>query len=202
MKHSPYLPVRSVALIGLLFATASCGDDSVANEEDARAAYIGLDDMIGKALTLGMEGFNAASSANIPEQMGTGEVMGTIVVGGQVDMGASDNKGLRLTIDLTGYQDTPPEPDEALVIVYDSAETSAALDFTLRNIPDGELQAGSLVGTFLMSGDLEGAVTLNLTFTGMIQDDGTGGVARAPGTIQVTGTATSDYGTFNVNLTL
>ncbi|MAQ18226.1 MAG: hypothetical protein CMN30_25950 [Sandaracinus sp.] len=37
---------------------------------------------------------------------------------------------------------------------------------------------------------------------GQIQDDGAGGIERVPGTIRVTGTASSDYGTYDVDLTL
>ena len=199
------LPTRALRpfLALALVAFGGCGDDGVSSEEDARAAYIGLDAMIGKALTLGMQGFGEATSANIPDQSGTGDVMGTLVVGGQVDAGASANKEMRLTIALTDYQDTPPAPDEALMVVYDTDDTPPMLDLKLRDIPDGTIADGSvLVGTFFMSGDLAGAVTLNLSITGQIQDDGAGGIERVPGTIRVTGTASSDYGTYDVDLTL
>ena len=193
----------TLAVAGLLLPVGACGDDGVASEEDARAAYIALDGVVAKTLTLGMAGFNAASSANIPEQSGTGDVMGTIVISGQVDMGASDNKGMRLNIALTDYQDTPPEPDEELMIVYDTPNPDLLpyAQITLRNIPDGTIE-GTLTGDFEMRGALEGVVTLNLTFSGNIQDDGSGGVERVPGSITVTGTADSGYGTYQVNVTI
>ncbi len=197
--------LRHSLILGLALAllAPACGDDGVSSEEDARAAYIGMDGVIAKALTLGMQGFNEASSANIPPQSGTGDVMGTIDITGQVDMGASDNKGLRLNIALVDYLDEIPEPDADLAIVYDTDPegTLPYLDLQLRNIPDGTIE-GTLTGDFLMSGDLEGVVTLELTLSGNIQDDGTGGVERAPGTITVTGTATSAAGVYDVNVTI
>ena len=65
-----------------------CGDDDddgkgVTNPEDARDSYLGIDLAIPKALNLGMDGFNAATSANIAPQTGTGDVQGTLVVGGE-----------------------------------------------------------------------------------------------------------------------
>lgn len=197
--------LRHTLLLGLALAllAPACGDEGVSSEEDARAAYIGMDGVIAKALTLGMQGFNEASSANIPPQSGTGDVMGTIDITGQVDMGASDNKGLRLNIALVDYQDEIPEPDAELMIVYDTDPEGELpyLDLQLRNIPDGTI-SGTLTGDFLMSGDLEGVVTLDLAISGNIQDDGAGGIERAPGTITVTGTATSDAGTYDVNVTI
>lgn len=193
---------RSLLLLVALSVYA-CGDEGVSSEEDARAAYVALDGVVAKALTLGMQGFNEATSANIPPQSGIGDVMGTIDVTGQADMGASDNKGLRLNIALTDYQDEVPPPDDGLMIVYDTDPDAELpfVDLMLRNIPDGTIQ-GTLTGDFLMSGDLEGVVTLDLTISGDIQDDGAGGVERAPGTVTVTGTATSDAGTYDVNVTI
>ena len=72
---------------------------------------------------------------------------------------------------------------------------------TLNNIPNGTF-IGDLVGTFLMEGDLEGEVTLDLVFDGELQADGNDGTERAPGTTTVTGTAVSGNGTYEVDLTL
>ncbi|HLM46924.1 MAG TPA: hypothetical protein VK458_23840 [Myxococcaceae bacterium] len=59
------------------------------------------------------------------------------------------------------------------------------------------------MGTFQMAGDLEGDVTLNLTMTGQLEDDGTGKVRRKAGTTTVTGTAKSgEGGEYQVNVTL
>lgn len=77
-----------------------------------------------------------------------------------------------------------------------------ALTLSLRNIPNGTFE-GTLLGTFQMTGDLEGDVTLNLTMSGQIEDDGTGKVRRKAGTTTVKGTATSgDGGEYQVNVTL
>ena len=199
-RHRP--AAAALPLLALCLVLAGCGDDGVSSEEDARAAYIGLDRMIGKALTLGMDGFGAASSANIPDQTGAGDVSGTLVVGGQVDAGASANKELRLTLTLADYRDTPAGDDAELMVTYDTDATLPMLDLSLRSIPDGTIQAGTLAGTFFMSGDLQGNVTLSLSITGEIQDDGAGGIERVPGSIRVVGTATSDYGPYDVDITL
>lgn len=203
LHHSPALRRSLVLSLALALLGPACGDDGVSSDEDARAAYIGMDGVIAKALTLGMQGFNEASSANIPPQSGTGDVMGTIDISGQVDMGASDNKGMRLNIALLEYLDEIPEPDEELMIVYDTDPDGELpyLQLSLRNIPDGTI-TGTLTGDFLMSGDLEGVVTLDLSLSGNIEDDGTGGVQRVAGSITVTGTATSAAGTYDVNVTI
>src|SRR5262245_26607098 len=95
--------------VGLAFAfagMAACSDDDkVSSEAEARQAYFGLDRAIDRALNLGMAGFNAAHSANIPDQTGTGDITGMLVVSGQVDQGASNNKEMRLKTAFTMYQD-------------------------------------------------------------------------------------------------
>lgn len=195
-KHLTHIP-----LLFLTLALAACGSDEVDSEEGARAAYLGLDQAVVKAMQLGFDGFNAsAGSANIPPQMTTGAVTGTMVISGQVDSGASDNKGMRLDMLLTDYRDTPD--DAEIVVTYDTGEAvdeQPDIVFTLRNIPDGTLQ-GTLMGVFHMTGDLEGDVRLNLTFSGTIESDGMGGTRRQAGTTHVTGTATSSYGTYNVDV--
>src|SRR5262245_6532894 len=90
---------------GLLVGCAEDDEDDIGSEEDAEHAYLGLDESIEKALNLGMDGYNAASNANIPDQSGEGTESGTITVGGQVDQGASDNKEMRLTVALVEYSD-------------------------------------------------------------------------------------------------
>lgn len=187
-------------LPGLLLLGA-CGG-GVDSEEAARAAYLNLDPAIEKSLRLGFDGFNAATSANIPDQMTTGDVSGTLTVSGQVDQGASANKGMRLMLTMVEYQDVEAS-EEDLDIVYDTGATLPALTLNLRNIPDGTL-TGTLVGEFLMTGEIAGSVTLNLAIDGEIESDpdAPGEVRRVPGTTRVTGTATSDYGTFEVDVTI
>jgi hypothetical protein len=188
--------------LSLAFLLTACGG-GVDSDEAAEAAYISLDGAVRKSLTLGFDGFNAASSANIPPQMTTGDVMGTLGVSGQVDMGASDNKEMRLLLDLVDYQDTLA-PDSELVVVYDTDPAAQPmLDLSLRGLPDATL-TGTLAGTFLMTGDIEGDVTLNLAISGMTQADPMDAmrIQRVVGTTTITGTATSDYGTYNVDITL
>ena len=92
-------------IIWLLPGLVACNGGNVSTEADAELAYLGLDSIIEKAMNLGFAGFNAASSANIDEQAGVGDVSGDILVNGQVDQGNSDNKGMRLTVALVEYAD-------------------------------------------------------------------------------------------------
>jgi len=194
-----------IAMLGL----AACGSDEISSDEEARRAYLGLDDSVGKSLTLGFVGFNAASSANLPLDCcnDVGLEAGTLVITGQVDQGASDNKEMRLRIAMVDYNDgkfTVDGDDKEIDITYNTSDdvlVQPALDLSLRNIPNGTLD-GTLIGDYDMTGDIEGTATLNLVITGTIMDDGTGKVVRTPGTTHVTGTAVSGDGTFDVDVTL
>jgi hypothetical protein len=186
------LPVLVLASLGL----AGCSDD-VGSEEDARRSYIGLDKSIDKAMQLGFQGFNAASSATIDPQMANGDRGGTITISGKVDQGASDNKTMTLDEALKDYTDDGE-------IVYNTSDTMPVIDLKLSNVPTGTI-TGTLVGSFVMSGDggLEGSVTLNLAITGELQPTAADPMKteRKPGTTHIKGTATSDYGEYAVDLT-
>ncbi|MCY1014187.1 hypothetical protein [Pyxidicoccus sp. MSG2] len=206
---SPSISRVVTAVACSLFLSASltaCGDDEISSDEQARRAYLGLDKSVSKALQLGFSGFNAASSANIPAQSASGDETGTLVITGQVDQGSSANKGMRLREGMTSYSDGEidvGEDEDPVNITYASTTDQTAqpeLTLQLRNIPNGTF-TGTLVGTFQMTGDLEGDVTLNLNLTGEIEDDGTGNVQRKAGSTRVTGTATSGDGTYNVDVT-
>jgi hypothetical protein len=198
-------PLCRLLLVSLLAMPLGCAEDEgLGSEEDARRAYLGLDQSIEKALDLGMDGFNAASSANIPTQSGEGDVSGTIVVDGQVDQGASDNKGMRLTVALEGYSDGVIErvDDEDVEITYDTnPDDLPDLTLTLRNIPNGTLE-GTLLGTYQMHGYIEGTATLDLMMSGPIEDDGSGGITRTVGQTHVTGVARSGDYTYDVDVTI
>jgi hypothetical protein len=195
----------------LVLASASliaCGSDDVDSDEEARRAYLGLDVSMGKALTLGFDGFNAAENANIPDQQTTGIESGTLIVGGKVDAGTSDNKVMTLSIGMVDYSDgeIPINDDgDSVFIVYATDADpllQPVLDMKLQNFPNGTLE-GTLVGTYFMTGDIEGEANLNLVLTGETMDDGTGATVRKPGTIHITGTlVNSDDGTFDVDVTL
>ena len=175
---------------------AGCGGSSVNSPEDAKKSYLGLDASIDKALTLGFNGFNSANSANISPQMTTGTKTGTMTITGQVDQGASKNKGMRLLEALAMYS------DDGLITYNTSTTAPPMLTLSLRNIPTGTLD-GTLTGDVQMSGDEKGALTLALAFSGMIQpmaNDMTK-VQRVPGSTHITGTATSPSGTYTVDLT-
>lgn len=195
-----------ILVIGTALVVGCAADDTsdLDSEDDARRAYLGLDASVEKSLNLGMDGFNAASNANIPTQSGTGDVSGTIVIDGQVDQGASDNKGMRLTVALDEYSDGSVErvDDEDIEITYYTVDGDLPdLTLSLRNIPNGTLE-GTLVGTYEMEGDIEGAATLDLMISGPIEDDGDGGITRTLGQTHVTGQAISGDAHYDVDVTL
>lgn len=181
-------------LAGLL----ACGN-KVSNEAEAEAAYLGLDRAVERGLALGLRGFAGASSANIDPQEEAGEASGTMIITGQVDQGESANKGLRLQMALVDYSDTLDADGEPDILYVTDPDAPPALDISLRDIPDGTLE-GTLAGLFDMAGAVQGLVELDLAFSGDIEDDGTGNPTRVDGSTAITGTATSDYGVFEVDL--
>ena len=182
-------------VIALSLVSVGCGSSGVSSDEDARRAYEGLDDSIDRAITLGLQGFNAATSANIAPQTTNGAKTGTITVSGQVDQGASTNKTMNLIEELKDYSDDGE-------ITYNTDETLPVLSMKLSKIPTGTLE-GSLDGRFTMAGALDGDLTLSLTFTGELQPSPAdeSEVERKPGTTHITGTATSGDGRYTVDLT-
>ena len=195
------------------FAAAACSSDNIDSDEQAKRAYLGLDQSIGKALTLGFQGFNTAQSANISPQMATGTATGMLTITGQVDQGASTNKEMRLYIGMVNYSDGKVKVNDngdTITVTYDTSTDMTMqpfLSLSLRNIPTGTftgtLTTGTLMtGIFHMTGDLKGDVTLNLTMSGELQSNGSGGTDRKPGSTMVMGTATSGDGTYNVNVTI
>ncbi len=181
-------------ILGVLLSLAPACGGGVSSDQQAQQAYLGLDASIDKAIQLGFDGFNAASSANIPAEMTTGMASGTLTVTGQVDQGTSANKGMRLSEAMNTYS------DDGQIQYTTSANSLPALTMQLKNIPTGTL-TGTLTGDFAMAGALSGSVTLNVTFNGNLQP-GTGTqVERQPGTTQITGTATSGSGTYQINVT-
>lgn len=187
--------IRStLALVSVLFV-AGCGD-GVSSSEEAARAYQGLDASIDKAISLGLDGFNGASSANIAPQTGKGAKTGTITITGKVDQGSSSNKTMNLEEALAKYSD-----DEK--VTYDTtAGALPTIDIKLSKVPDGTLD-GTLNGAFTMTGELEGTVTLALAFTGDLEPTAAdpAKVQRKAGSTHITGTATSEFGTFEVDLT-
>jgi hypothetical protein len=178
----------------LLALCGGCSNDSVASDADAKAAYLGLDAHIDKAIALGFAGFNAASNANIPPQMTSGTISGTLTVTGQVDQGASSNKTMMLTEAMVMYSD-----DGKHVYATDAA-APPALGMKLSMVPTGTL-TGTLAGAYAMTGDLSGKVTLNVSFSGDLQAGAGNTVQRKPGTTHITGTGISDYGTYTIDVT-
>jgi hypothetical protein len=199
VSRTAITPVVLSILVGVL----GCGSNNVSSTDDARRAYLGLDGSVDKAIDLGFKGFNEARSANIPAQSGVGTIAGTLAVTGQVDQGVSSNKQMRLAVAMSGYEDVAGftySTDES----SDAGTMPPALDMSLQGIPTGTLN-GTLAGTFRMSGNLSGPVTLALSFMGDLEASPDGGasgaVERKPGTTHISGTAISPAGTFAVDVT-
>lgn len=194
--------------LATVVALAACGSDEIDSNEQARRAYLGLDGSIAKSIKLGFDGFNMASSANIMPQTTAGTSAGTITVTGQVDQGASSNKGMRLNVAMVGYTDgnvVIDDKNDTIKVVYDTSTDVSKqpyLEMMLMSFPNGTL-SGMLTGDYTMSGDLKGSVTLSLSFDGDTMDGGGGLVVRVPGSTHVTGTATTtDNGAFDVDVTI
>jgi hypothetical protein len=191
-----------VVLASVLLSACGGNSDAPSNQPavkstaDAERAYVGLDASIDKAITLGFDGFNAATTANIAPQVASGDDKGTLTVSGQVDQGSSTNKTMHLTEALATYSDDGQ-------LAYDTDATAPPqLDMKLSKVPTGTLD-GTLDGAFKMDGALKGGVTLALTFSGELEanaDDPTK-VERKPGTTHITGTATSGGDVYTVDIT-
>ena len=145
---------------------------------------------------LGFDGYNQASNANIPEQSASGDRSGTMVVAGKVDQGASNNKEMDLTVSLTDYAD---EPVEEVSIQYATGDQPLQLGLSLKGLPNATF-TGTFTGTPTMSGGLAGTVTLDLALSGETEENQDGEVQRKQGTLRITGTATSAFGTYDVDI--
>lgn len=202
------VPFVTVAFVLLPLSSLSLGCAGVDSEDEARLAYLGLDNAIERAIQLGFDGYNAASSATIPPQSDDGDESGQMDVTGKVDQGSSANKGMRLDVALSEYSDgliDDPETEdveEELVVVYDTDDDAPLhLAMQLKDIPDGTLE-GTLVGTAVTDGDIVGEVDLDLAMVAELEP-GEGGqeVQRVAGTTRITGTAASEAGEYDVDVT-
>jgi len=196
------LPRRSLLCLSVLaLSLVQCGggpNGAVDDELEAELAYLGLDRSIDRAIDLGFKGFNEAKSATIPEQSEAGELSGTMIVNGKVDQGSSSNKNMDLNVTLRDdYADTVLEGERA--VVYNGGPAQLALSF--KGLPNATF-SGTFTGSFVMTGDLASSVGLDLQLTGETEAGAGTMIVRKPGTIHVLGTATSDYGVFNVDVHL
>jgi hypothetical protein len=197
----------SLAFLFFSTALAACThNNNVSSDEAARRAYLGINAMVGKAILLGFDGFNMASSANISPQMTNGDAAGTVTITGQVDQGSSANKTMRLNIALTGYSDgkvpiDTANPPHTETVTYATGATLPSLQLDLMGIPTGTL-SGTLMGDFTMTGDLTGSVMLDLSMSGMLMSGPNMTVLRKTGSTTVTGTATDGNGVYQVNVTI
>jgi len=200
-----------------LTAAACSDDDEIDSNEAARRAYLALDGSIAKSINLGFTAFNKASSANIEPEGTTGNAAGTIAVDGQIDQGMSANKGMRLYVALVDYDDGPVpynDGNDTVHVIFDTSTDMTSqpyLSLMFQNFPNGTL-SGTLApngttadaGVYILDGDLEGKLTLNLTIAGPTMAGANAGeVVRVPNMTTVMGTATnSDGGVYMINITI
>lgn len=188
-----------LVILALGACSSSSSNDGVASTDDAKTAYLALDASIDKAIALGFQGFNAATSANIDPQTASGKSAGTLIVEGQVDQGASTNKTMNLTETMVGYS------DDGKLTFATYGQLLPTLSMKLSKIPDGTM-TGTLDGVFLMTGALAGEVKLTVTLTAALEATpadagGAAGVQRKAGTTHITGTATSGTSTYAIDVT-
>lgn len=194
----PIVLVSTLSLVG-------CSDEELDSDDDARRAYIGFDPAVDLAIELGLQGFNAASSANIDDQTADGAVSGSLVVGGQVDQGSSDNKGMRLVVTAVDFSEgavLDTETDDEVDVHYDTpTDQPLNLEISMKNIPNGTF-TGTMAGDMLLSGDIDAEATYALTLSGELEADPNDAenVIRKPGTLLITGTVTSGDGTYDVDV--
>ena len=196
MNQMPALLVAITALSAL----SGCST-AITDEEAAERADLGVDPAVELALQLGLDGYNAATSANIPNQDASGAASGSIVVGGQVDQGSSDNKQLRLDVWLNDWSNGVLDDDDDFDVSY-ATDAPLLLDISLRGLPDADLE-GSLIGDVMLDGELDGPLTLELVFDGQTETDpdDPSRIRRVPGSTHVTGTATVGRGVYDIDLT-
>jgi hypothetical protein len=204
--HTLRCAFGNASLLIVIATVVGCGNgDSVNSNEQARRAYLGLDKSISKSLALGFEGYNAASNANIPTEMASGDATGTLTITGHVDHGNPSQATMGLAAAMTMYSDGKIVVDDKNTTIVVTYETDSAAPPSLGlklNSSAGDSLTGSLDGTYKMGGDLQGTVTLNLQLSGTFSGTAPN-VMRVAGSTTVTGTAVnSSGGTYMVNTTL
>jgi len=191
------LALCNASLLVVMASAVGCGNgDSVNSNEQARRAYLGLDKSISKSLALGFMGYNAASNANIPTEMAAGDATGTLTITGHVDQGNPSQASMGLAAEMTMYSDgkiVVDDKNHTITVTY-ATDSAAPPSLSLKlNSSAGNTLSGSLTGDYVMSGDMEGKVTLDLqlegTFSGTAPD-----VMRVVGSTTVTGTAVNSSG--------
>jgi hypothetical protein len=202
---------RDVSSDALTDGTSS--RDAVSASENARRAYLGLQASIAKSISLGFDGFNVATTATLPPQTAGGAVGGTLTLTGQIDVGASPNKNMRLYVGMADYTDgniAINGSGDTIQVKYDTnvdPTKQPYLELKLLNIPTGTMTGTLTSGTTLMgfynpTGAIIGDVELDLTFNGTLMDPGNGTVRRVAGSSHVTGTVKLGDGVYNVDLTI
>jgi hypothetical protein len=203
--------MRNLPLLCVMVSAACSSSNSVDSNEQARRAYLGLDNSISKSLELAFQGYDAATNANIPTQTAMGDAMpgGTLTITGKVDSGNCSQLSMGLDVGLVKYTDGPfvvdAKNNTKISVTYDT-NTDVTMQPLLSiklNGSSGNAINATLMGDYTMTGDLKGTVTLDLTITGTFSGTCPNAVMRVPGSTTVTGNAVnSSGGMYAVNVTI
>jgi hypothetical protein len=191
----------SFSVLAAVFATvaaAGCSDSPSTDGGPAQTAYLGVDAALVRAIDISLSSIEETmTTPNIPPQTLGGMAHGSLTIKGQVDQGQSVDKTIRADTAFSGFSDDG-------FVVYDTDPAQAPLlALDLRDLPYGTY-SGTWDGVFTMSGGLQHTMTVKLTITGQVQPVGTveiTGFTRVPYSTSISGTAVSDYGTYDVGFT-
>lgn len=180
----------------------ACGTDtSIDANQQARRAYLALDESVAKSVQLGFDGYNAALDANIPAQTTSGDETGTLKITGQVDR---SSRTMRLYVGMVTYSDGTMlvDPHDAIAVTYGTdimdASSQPYLQLVLGDSPGGAF-TGTLTGTYRMTGDLHGNLSVDLSLSGQLEAGPHGAAESVPGATKVSGTVMCASGTYDVH---
>lgn len=184
-----HFTVRLLALACFATSTVACSDDDLDEEETVAAIFDAFQPTIAKIVAKGYEAKDAATSgANITTPVtGTGDVQGTMTIGGKTAQSSGGNQNFTLWVQLDGpYIDV-----EDISFVTDNTTDESKLQFPVQITlqPSDNRMTGTLSGALEVDGDIEGTAIFNFTIaTDLADDDGN----PAPLCSHITGTITQD----------
>ena len=184
---------------------AACSGESA--DEAARRTFLALDQSLAKTLNLAFQGYNVATTSSVAPQTTDGNHGGTLTIQGTVDK-SSATKTMQLTVLMVGYNDGDVlynDSGDTVHVVFDTLpDATPTLDLMLGVTSfNGTLTPNAnMTGVYQLRGDHTGTLTIDVSIAGYVMAGNGNEVLRAPGTTQITGTATnSDGGVFDINVT-
>ncbi|HUJ63293.1 MAG TPA: hypothetical protein VLX92_32565 [Kofleriaceae bacterium] len=172
-----------------LVLLAGCSASAFDSAGQARKAAHGLERAIARSVQLAIDGYNAADSDSVPDQLAPGDAAGTLAITGAIDRGSPTT--LRLYVGMAGYADGK--------ISYDTG-TDPSMQPYLQLAIRGGTFTGTLTGSYAMSGELTGDVTIDVELVGRATPSSSGALTRVPGATVASGTAITTNGMSDVHL--